>query len=594
MATATITNTITTPGGTAVGGVRVTAALEPVPGFRTSDSVELADTVETYSNASGVWSLTLEKNADITPANTYYRIVEHVPVNGRIQRRVWNASVTVSQGLLASLVSPAGAQPAYDVTLASAVTRLGGTAGTVATLPFLNVKDYGALGDGATNDSAAILAAMTAVDATKGGVVWFPPGVYMCNNITIPNRQNLVLVGSHGATLKKNANGPMFTTPGSGWGQYLTFIEMALDGNGATYTGTGIDVGGSSAWFQFKGGRIVDTTSYCIKFTVDGAGAQSNVSACHLSVYQGQAGQANENVAVIYLPNDATTAPNRAFTDIQTNACLLFEDAGSQDSSWVGCHARNVNITGDPAKLFMSACRLASADAAITLRGTQNMYTGCAFAGAVTLGATSSFCAFDGNVVAGDITVTAGAGSNTLAGNTYSGTLTDNGTKTRIHQGDGTTEYPKTADPRALSATQTLNADQAVYMRARGRGLISKIGIHVGTASGNIAVAVYRNNGSNGTAARPDVRTATSGSVACPAAGYAEVSLGGSVYVEDGDWFAIVADNTTASFYRFGAGGFSSTIGNGVAHHQNTAMPPPATATPGTGALYSILMIGVP
>src|SRR6266576_5624046 len=41
-----------------------------------------------------------------------------------------------------------------------------------------NVKTYGAVGDGATDDTAAILSAITAASAT-GGTVFFPPGVFV-------------------------------------------------------------------------------------------------------------------------------------------------------------------------------------------------------------------------------------------------------------------------------------------------------------------------------------------------------------------------------------------------------------------------------
>jgi hypothetical protein len=42
-----------------------------------------------------------------------------------------------------------------------------------------NVKDYGAQGDGATDDATAINAAFTAVNTASGGTVYFPPGTYV-------------------------------------------------------------------------------------------------------------------------------------------------------------------------------------------------------------------------------------------------------------------------------------------------------------------------------------------------------------------------------------------------------------------------------
>lgn len=54
--------------------------------------------------------------------------------------------------------------------------------------PFFNVKDYGAVGDDSTNDSAAIQAAVT--DACNAqGILYFPPGDYrLRTTITFPNK----------------------------------------------------------------------------------------------------------------------------------------------------------------------------------------------------------------------------------------------------------------------------------------------------------------------------------------------------------------------------------------------------------------------
>jgi len=50
---------------------------------------------------------------------------------------------------------------------------------------FVNVKgpDYGAVGDGVTDDTAAVAAAID--DAGTGGIVYFPPGTYVLANLTV-------------------------------------------------------------------------------------------------------------------------------------------------------------------------------------------------------------------------------------------------------------------------------------------------------------------------------------------------------------------------------------------------------------------------
>lgn len=64
-----------------------------------------------------------------------------------------------------------------------------------------NVKAFDAKGDGSTDDTTAIQAAIDACNsADTGGVVYFPPGTYMVSQLTWPNGVNLVGCGT-----KKNA-----------------------------------------------------------------------------------------------------------------------------------------------------------------------------------------------------------------------------------------------------------------------------------------------------------------------------------------------------------------------------------------------------
>lgn len=68
------------------------------------------------------------------------------------------------------------------------------TAAKSLVTPVVNVQGYGAKGDGTTNDTAAVQAALDV-----GGVTFFPPGIYLVTNLTV-DRQDAQLVGS-GITL---------------------------------------------------------------------------------------------------------------------------------------------------------------------------------------------------------------------------------------------------------------------------------------------------------------------------------------------------------------------------------------------------------
>ena len=66
--------------------------------------------------------------------------------------------------------------------------------------PTVNVRDYGAVGNGIVNDTAAIQRANDAAAAQGGGVVWFPAGNYKGAGIRIDS--NNEFTGEPGATLK--------------------------------------------------------------------------------------------------------------------------------------------------------------------------------------------------------------------------------------------------------------------------------------------------------------------------------------------------------------------------------------------------------
>jgi Pectate lyase superfamily protein len=87
-----------------------------------------------------------------------------------------------------------------------------------------NVQDYGAVGDGSMDDTAAIDAAITAAAAT-GGTVWFPTGTYQANSLTISGPG--VTLRGDGATIRRNASAGMLTVSGS----RTTIAGLTFDGN---------------------------------------------------------------------------------------------------------------------------------------------------------------------------------------------------------------------------------------------------------------------------------------------------------------------------------------------------------------------------
>jgi hypothetical protein len=104
---------------------------------------------------------------------------------------------------------------------------------------FANVLDYGAKGDNATNDTAAIQSAINAVFAAGGGTVYFPSGTYLVTGLSLNWGSSAVSVnfvgsGQTATVIKKTGVSvdAMFNLSASASdGTYSEFSDMRVTGN---------------------------------------------------------------------------------------------------------------------------------------------------------------------------------------------------------------------------------------------------------------------------------------------------------------------------------------------------------------------------
>lgn len=132
------------------------------------------------------------------------------------------------------------------------IAALGFTAAHAATF---NVQSFGALGDGVTDDTAAINSAIAALDAAGSGVLYFPAGTYMTGGgLTAISAGGVV----QGEGTTRGTTGPAFTgsmvvssSPSASLftvtSDRLVFQDIALLNNSPTTptAGAGITVTGS-------------------------------------------------------------------------------------------------------------------------------------------------------------------------------------------------------------------------------------------------------------------------------------------------------------------------------------------------------------
>jgi hypothetical protein len=104
----------------------------------------------------------------------------------------------------------------------------------------INVRQFGAVGDGVADDTFAIQAAIDSLSAYGGGVA-IPPGVYRIT-AAIKMRPNIVLQGNGGATIKQGnaANLTSMIECQSYAATNAVITGLAIDGNRANNTGSNL------------------------------------------------------------------------------------------------------------------------------------------------------------------------------------------------------------------------------------------------------------------------------------------------------------------------------------------------------------------
>lgn len=143
-------------------------------------------------------------NASISVINPRTDFLGADAINDLITARLYTPATTTQNGLVEISVNPVDS--AHPIAVGDNDPRVTNVAGLV-----FNVLTYGATGNGSTEDTAAIQAAMNAVPST-GGTVYFPAGTYLSKALT-PKTHTTVFI-SPGATLKalpQGSNNQLFT-----------------------------------------------------------------------------------------------------------------------------------------------------------------------------------------------------------------------------------------------------------------------------------------------------------------------------------------------------------------------------------------------
>lgn len=262
---------------------------------------------------------------------------------------------------------------------ASAKVTLSDITGRIA----VSVKDYGAVGDGVTDDTASIQAAITAVDA---GTLFFPKGTYkVTSTLTQPTSQAWAGDGGQRATtLKKYFNGDLVVM-----GSLTRLSDLNLDCNGASYTGRGIAV--TSGYSQIiERVRVIDSAGIALEFANNIGGG-----AC-VSQFEATT-TATTTVAAIKIAD--TAASPKFFSGIWLPGGLFDFAAGGNGVSLDSFYINNFVTDADSLLMHISNGRTASGSTHTIISGSGITLANVAFSGQVDFvncqGVKATNCSFD-------------------------------------------------------------------------------------------------------------------------------------------------------------------------------------------------------
>lgn len=169
----------------------------------------------------------------------------------------------------------------------------------------VSVKDFGAIGDGTTDDSAAIQAAINSASS-----VYFPPGTYAISSQINLSTSRAILYGIKGKSiLKATANNAILGIP-------TIFTSEYVEVNGLTFisstsgTGTGIYSSSDSSIYIAHWNIVNCSFEKSLAFGINGVLIASLIESCDFGVY----GTGSAFQAISSLGNVSTTTTSNINT----------------------------------------------------------------------------------------------------------------------------------------------------------------------------------------------------------------------------------------------------------------------------------------
>ena len=249
----------------------------------------------------------------------------------------------------------------------------------------VNVKDYGATGDGTTNDAVAIQAAITAAQATASGV-FLPAGNYFCGTTGLTISASIHLFGENGANI-------FFATGFSGTGltvnaAYVKLSNFSLQKpfSASIPTSVAIDVlkhhiimfgvrvesfdSGTYAGFNI-GLRLAEYSHSILSCTISAYtyGIYSNVANAVYLTGTGASASNSTSGAGVYMNGGSGSSIQQCNIEGESFAGIYLDDGGTVNSGTGSCAITGCYLEGQVNGIYILGSATAGGVKGLSISG---------------------------------------------------------------------------------------------------------------------------------------------------------------------------------------------------------------------------------
>jgi hypothetical protein len=304
--------------------------------------------------------------------------VRHDMFNGTsTDGRIEVGGLTTLDGVLTKLQNSLGGGVDGDVVVNGVSSSISDALAASSSVSVFNVLTYGAIGNGTTDDSAAINAAVSAASALPGGTVYFPPGyTYLCNTSSIS-------VSTSPIRLSGGGDGSVIKSTGAA----TTTLQVSVaSGDGV------VEISG----LKFIAGASNASSAYSILVT--GTVCPVRISGCSF-VNNTTAGTAKTGTYAVYV---VSTGPGSTMTGCYVSGMRILMTPATNIMSVSGCSFRDVQFRNSSANIAGSRfLQTTNAHHGFFLNSSSTesvAVSGCSFVGNYsTTPITSASLAFNGS-----------------------------------------------------------------------------------------------------------------------------------------------------------------------------------------------------